>query len=291
MKNPEVIFKNIANLGEGPVWDSENSVLYFVDIDGCKLLSYDYKNSKCSEVTAPGRISTSLLCESPSKLICSIENNLFIFDKKTKQFSPFIVNICESDSNNIRFNDGKCDKYGRLYVGTMDSGGKSRGQLFRVDNKKAVNVCEENISISNGLAFDDTYFYYIDSPSGFLWRYDYDKETGNIKNKTPLIDYREEQGGFDGMTMDKDGNLWIASWGGFSVSKYDSSNGEKIDVITLPVPNVTSCEFGGDDMNILFITTAGGTDENMKKDYPLAGSLFALEIDDAKGVNSNKYAF
>lgn len=292
MKNPEVILKNIANLGEGPVWDAKNFVLYFVDINGCKLLSYDYKSGKCGEIPAPGRISTSLLCESPGKLICSIENNLFIFDIETKQFTPFIINIFEPDENNIRFNDGKCDTYGRLYAGTMDSGKKSRGKLYKIDNRdktKKIDVCEENISTSNGLVFIDKYFYYIDTPSGFLWRYDYDINTGNIENRTALIDYREEQGGFDGMTIDTDGNLWIAAWGGFSVTKYDSSNGKKLDTIKLPVPNVTSCEFGGDNMNILFITTAGGADETMKKDYPLAGSMFAFETDGAKGFECNKF--
>ena len=79
MKNPEVVLKNIADLGEGPVWDRQNSVLYFVDINGCKLLSYDYKSGKCDETPAPGRISTSLLCESPGKIICTIENNIFVY--------------------------------------------------------------------------------------------------------------------------------------------------------------------------------------------------------------------
>ena len=304
MKTAEVILENIANLGEGPVWDGENAVLYFVDINGCKLLAYDYKNNKnnksnkCRETAAPGRISTSLLCETPGKLICTIENNFYIFDTKTRLFTPFIENIFEPDGGNIRFNDGKCDTRGRLYAGTMDSGRTSRGKLYKVDNVdkvdntdniKNIEVCEENISTSNGLVFTDKYFYYIDTPSGFLWRYDYDIKTGNIENKTAFIDYREEQGGFDGMTIDTDGNLWVASWGGFSVTKYGASDGRKLDVIKLPVPNVTSCEFGGDNMNILFITTAGGADENLKKDYPLAGSLFAVETDGEKGFECNKF--
>lgn len=289
MKKPQVILENVANLGEGPVWDSKNSVLYFVDIDGCTLLSYDYKSDKCCSIPAPGRISTALLCETPGRIICSIENHLYIFEAETTRFIPFMENIYETDGT-IRFNDGKCDTRGRLYVGTMDGVGKSRGKLFKIDVNKAIEICDENIAISNGLAFAGKYLYYIDSTTGFLWRYDYDIETGCLQNKTAFIDYREEKGGFDGMTIDRDGNLWIASWGGFSVSKYNSATGKKLDMIELPVPNVTSCEFGGDNMNILFITTAGGTNENMKKDYPLAGSLFAVEIDDVKGLECNKFA-
>ena len=288
MNKPEVVLENIANLGEGPVWDSKNSVLYFVDINGCKLLSYDYKNDKCRSAAAPGRISTALLCRTPGALICSIENSLFTFGTENGRFDPFLVNIYEA-SGNIRFNDGKCDTRGRLYVGTMGAGGKPGGKLFKIDGGKNIEICEENIGISNGLAFDGKYLYYIDTPSGFLWRYDYDIETGNIQNRTALIDYREEPGRFDGMTIDSDGNLWIASWGGHTVSKYDSATGKKLDIIKLPAPNVTSCEFGGEGMDILFITTAGGTNEDMKKDYPLAGSLFAVKTD-AKGLECGKFA-
>ena len=286
MKKPEVILKNIANLGEGPVWDSKNAVLYFVDIEGRKLLAYDYISDSCRDFAAPGRVSAAILCETSGKLICTIENSLYIFE--AGQFIPFIENIYETGQE-IRFNDGKCDTRGRLYAGTMDNGGKRRGKLYKIDSAKNIDVCEENIAISNGLAFAGKYLYYIDTMSDFLCRYDYDIETGNITNKTELIDNQAEKGRFDGMTIDSNGNLWIASWGGFGITKYDSATGKKLDVIELPVPNVTSCEFGGDNMNILFITTAGGTNENMKKDYPLAGSLFAVELD-AKGLECNKFA-
>ena len=289
MKKPEMILKNINNLGEGPVWDSKNSVLNFVDIHGCKLCSFDYKSKNYSEVASPGRLGAIAMCESPGKFICAVENNLYIFEDG--KFSPFIENIYETDSGAIRFNDGKCDKNGRFYIGTIDNGGKNRGKLFRIAKDKQVAICEENVAISNGIAFsgDEKYMYYIDSATRFLWRYDYDSATGNIENKTAFIDYREEKGCFDGMTIDKDGCLWVALWGGFAINRYDSVSGKKLDVIELPAPNVTSCEFGGDNMNVLFITTYGGADENMKKEYPLAGSLFALEINGAKGLECNKF--
>jgi len=288
MNKPEVILKNAAVLGEGPVWDSKKSVLLFVDIDGCKLCFYDYKNHGYSEISTPGRLGAISMCETPGKIICAVENGIYLFDNG--KIVPFIENIYEA-TGDVRFNDGKCDKNGRFYVGTIDWRGK--GSLYKINGKKEVKVtvCEENISCSNGIAFsrDGKYMYYIDTPSGFLWRYDYDPATGNIENRTAFIDYREEKGAFDGMTIDKDGCLWVALWGGFAVNKYDSVSGKKLDVIKLPVPNVTSCEFGGEDMNILFITSYGGGDENMKKEYPLAGSLFALEISDAKGLECNKF--
>jgi len=288
MNKPEVILKNIANLGEGPVWDSKNSILYFVDIDGCKFCSYNYKNSAYLEFTAPGRLGAISMCESTGKFICAVENNLYIFENGV--FAPFIENIFDT-AGYIRFNDGKCDKNGRFYIGTIDFDGKN-GELYKINKDKEVAVCEKNIACSNGIAFsrDEKYMYYIDTPSGFLWRYDHDKTTGNIENKIALIDYREEKGMADGMTIDKDGNLWVAFWGGFAVNRYDPISGEKLGVVELPAPNITSCEFGGENMNILFITSHGGNDENMKKEYPLAGSLFAVEINDTAGLECNKFA-
>ena len=288
MNKPEAILKNTAALGEGPVWDSKNSVLYFVDIDGCKLCAYDYTNGGYSEFSAPGRVGAAAMCETPGKFICGIENNIYIFENGA--FTPFIENIYDT-AGYIRFNDGKCDKSGRFYIGSMDFAGK-KGCLYAINKDKETAVCEVNIACSNGIAFsrDDKYMYYIDTPTGFLWRYDYDAATGNIENKTAFIDYREEKGSFDGMTIDKNGDLWVALWGGFAVNRYDSVNGEKLGVVELPAPNVTSCEFGGENMGILFITTYGGADENMKKEYPLSGSLFAVEIDGAAGLECNKFA-
>ena len=294
MKKPEVILKNTASLGEGPVWDSKNSVLYFVDIDGCKLCAYDYKTGGYREFPAPGRLGAVSMCVTPGKFICAVENNIYISDisniSEDGAFTPFIENIYDT-AGYIRFNDGKCDRTGRFYVGTIDFDGK-KGRFYKITNDKNIFVCEENIACSNGIAFsrDDKYMYYIDTPSGFLWRYDYDPATGNIENKTAFIDYRGEKGGFDGMTIDQNGDLWVALWGGFAVNRYDSKSGRKLGAIELPAPNVTSCEFGGDDMDILFITTHGGADEAMKKEYPLAGSVFALEIGDAAGLECNKFA-
>ena len=293
MNKLEVVLKNIADLGEGPIWDSKKSTLYFVDINGCKLCSYNYKNGEYNEISTPGRIGAAAMCENPDKFICAVENNLYILNAKSKEFTPSIENIFDSsDSKEVRFNDGKCDKNGRFYIGSTDFDDKN-GNLYRVDKDKNIIVCEEKVACSNGIAFsgDNKYMYYIDTPSGFLWRYDYDFATGNIENKTALIDYRDIKGGFDGMTIDKDGTLWVAIWGGFAVNRYDAITGKKIDVVEVPAPNVTSCEFGGNNLNILFITTYGGNDINMRKEYPLAGSLFAVETDGASGLECNKFAF
>lgn len=291
MKKPEILLENIANLGEGPVWDYYKNILYFVDIDGCKLNIYDYKTNNNRQTSSALRLGMVALCSDADKLVCAVESRLVVFDIKSNSFiaSP----MPEFVADGTRFNDGKCDSLGRLYVGSLDFSGEKKAKLYVIDNKNTtekIKTCEENVSISNGIAFsgDEKYMYYIDTPTGFLWRYEYDKVSGNIGNRTALIDYRDEKGAFDGMTIDSEGALWIASWGGFSITKYDPVNGKKLDVIDVPVPNVTSCEFGGGNMQTLFITTAGGNDTEMKKEYPYAGSLFAVETD-VKGVKCNKF--
>ena len=305
---PEVLLESIANLGEGPVWDGEKNLLYFVDIDGCKLNIYNPKTGENNQIATPGRIGMMSLCNSADKLICAIEKKIYLYD--FDKFTPLIMEDIFTDAN--RFNDGKCDKAGRLYVGSLDFTGEKKAELYVISTKMTkiaeedkllrsifgenakeivVESREKNIAISNGIAFsnDGKYMYYIDTPSGFLWRYDYDEATGNIENRTAIIDYRDEKGGFDGMTIDSEGALWVASWGGFSVTRYDPVNGKKLDVVELPAPNVTSCEFGGDDLTTLYITTAGGADSKLKEKYPLSGSLFVVETD-VKGVECNKFA-
>ena len=305
----EVLLKNIATLGEGPVWDSEEKILYFVDIDGCKINIYNPKTRKNKQIKTPGKIGMMSLCLSKDILMCAIEKNVYEYNLADKKFTPLFPEDIFTEA--VRFNDGKCDRLGRLYIGSLDFSGEKKAELYLISIKMAiidteekllsavfdgapkriiVELCEKDISISNGIAFsnDRKYMYYIDTPTGFIWRYDYDEPMGIIENRTAVIDYREEKGSFDGMTIDSEGALWVASWGGFSVTKYDPVSGKKLEVIELPVPNVTSCEFGGEDLTTLFITTAGGADEKLKSEYPLSGSLFAVETD-VKGVKSNRF--
>ena len=289
----EVLLESIANLGEGPVWDYEKNILYFVDIDGCKINIYNPKTAANSQLMTPGRIGMMALGSAGDILYCAIENGIYVYDfgVESQGFTPIIENIFPAP---MRFNDGKCDTAGRLYVGSLDFSGEKKAELYMFCGESAADIkvksCEKNVDISNGIAFsnDGKYMYYIDTPTGFLWRYDYDEATGHLENRTAVIDYREEKGSFDGMTIDSEGALWIASWGGFSITKYDPVSGKKLDVIDIPAPNVTSCEFGGEDLSTLFITTAGGADTKLKSEYPLSGSLFAVETD-VKGVKTNKF--
>jgi len=208
----------------------------------------------------------------------------------TKRFSFW---TCDSDSSNLtllstlenepannRFNDGKCDPRGRFLAGTMDMGETGpNGSLYSF-NGQSVTKLFGNVTISNGLTWSPDYktLYYIDTPSHEVKAFDYDMETGAIDNMRVVVQLSDSLGHPDGMTSDTQGNLWIAMWGGAQVTKWNPSTGQLLEQIPVPAKNVSSCVFGGENRNELFITSARvDLDEDTLKQYPLTGGVFRLE--------------
>jgi sugar lactone lactonase YvrE len=194
----------------------------------------------------------------------------------------------EKELVSSRMNDGKCDPIGRFWCGSM-SEEPSKGNLWMLDLDNQLHHKVENVSCSNGLVWTDDgkTMYYIDTPTGTLDAFDYDLDTGAIKNRREVL--RNQWGGyFDGMTIDEDDNLYIAIWGGGAVYKIDPLKKRLLQKITLPgVKNVTSCAFGGENLSDLYITSSSlGTNP---KDEPNAGALFRVALKDAKGRPAFKY--
>ena len=180
-----------------------------------------------------------------------------------------------------RFNDGKCDPAGRFWAGTMSHTDEpEKGSLYLLDKDLSVTQKIENVSISNGLAWspDQNTFYYIDTPTKKVAAFHFDKTNGNIENKRYVIQFSNNEGTPDGMTIDSEGMLWIAHWDGWQISRWNPATGEKIKTILLPVSRVTSCCFGGKNLDDLYITSAstGLSDDQLRKE-PLAGSLFVIK--------------
>lgn len=134
--------------------------------------------------------------------------------------------------------------------------------------------------ISNGIVWsaDRRTMYYVDTPTRRVSRYRYDDSTGAIAYEGIAVQIPEEMGFPDGMTIDGCGNLWIALWGGYGVGCWNPHSGELLHRIFVPCPNAASCAFGGENLDTLYITTAGGTpDSRLRQDYPLSGSLFVCK--------------
>ncbi len=278
-----------AILGEGAIWHPKEKVLYWIDITGCKLHRYDPKTGENTTTDTKSMIGTVVPSDGEFPVVIATETGIHGVTKNGEliRLAPYPTN--EPEGN--RFNDGKCDPAGRFWVGTMSKKETSgAGNLYCFDGNE-LKLKIPGVSISNGIVWtaDAKTMYYIDTPEKAVFAYDFDKENGNISNKKVAFKIPEEYGYPDGMTIDEEGMLWIAHWGGKAVIRWDPVTGKAIEKIEVPAPNVTSCAFVGDDLKTLFITTAGqGLTKEQVEQYPLSGSLFKIRLD-VKGVWANSF--
>jgi len=207
-----------------------------------------------------------------------LQNGIYALDITTGS-KKLIVNP-EKDLPNNRFNDGKCDPSGRFWAGTMSTiDEKKVGSLYRLNADSTIHKMVENVSISNGIVWskEKTKMYYIDTPTQKVMAYDYNNKTGDISNAEVAVDIPTELGSPDGMTIDGNGNLWIALWGGNAVGCWNPETGKLVTKVQVPAKNVTSCAFGDDDLGTLYITTAreDNSPEELEK-YPYSGGVFKI---------------
>ncbi|MCB2378000.1 SMP-30/gluconolactonase/LRE family protein [Hymenobacter sp. BT635] len=275
-------------LGEGAIWNPLDSKLYWVDIEGQQLHVFDPTTGQCRQLPTTARIGTVVPARG-GEVVVAQQNGLHRLNTTTGA-STLLVNPLTEPS--LRFNDGKCDPAGRFWVGTLDMDDRPRrAALYRLDPDGHLHTMRTHITISNGLAWtaDRKTMYYIDTPTHVVQAFDYDNATGAITNARPVIRIPEADGDPDGMTIDAQGHLWIALWGGGQVVCYDPATGQKQRSIPVPAPQTTSCAFGGPDLRTLFITTARqDLSPEQLRHYPLSGSLFAVEPGVA-GVPANIY--
>ncbi len=269
-----------AILGEGAVWHPTEKVLYWIDITGMKLHRYDPEKKENVTLSMGSMIGTVVPSTGKYSVLVALETG--IHGVTIEGNLELLVNYPENEPTGNRFNDGKCDPAGRLWVGTMSKQEtKGAGNLYCFDGKELI-LKQPLVSISNGIVWtkDKKTMYYIDTPEQVVFAYDFDNETGNITNRRTAFKIPDNNGFPDGMTIDNEGNLWIAHWNGAAVICYDPLTGKELHKIEVPALNVTSCTFGGKDLNTLYITSAkqGMTEEQLQQ-YPLSGSLFAVNCE------------
>jgi sugar lactone lactonase YvrE len=174
------------------------------------------------------------------------------------------------DDPSVRMNDGGCDPQGRLFWGSMATdAAPGRGAMYRLDPDGGVSRVFGDVTISNGLDWspDGSVAYYVDTPTQRV-----DACAPDLAASRPFVSIAAAVGHPDGLTVDAEGGVWVALWGGHAVHRY-SPEGELDAVVELPVAQVSSCAFGGDALDTLFITTSA---ENLADPEPAAGALFAL---------------
>lgn len=271
----ELVIDSKSDLGEGAIWNHRTGELMWINITGKILNFYNPHTGNNKEMFTGQMIGTVVPCENGLVLV-ALQNGIYYFDPMTGT-KKLIVNP-EEDLPDNRFNDGKCDPAGRFWVGTMSTKNeKNAGSLYRLDPDSSIHKMIENVSISNGIAWslDAKKMYYIDTPTQKVMAWDYDNETGEISNPEVAVEIPAELGSPDGMTIDEEGNLWIALWGGSAVGCWNPETGKLLRKIQVPAKNVTSCAFGDDDLGTLYITTArtATTDEELEE-YPQSGGVF-----------------
>lgn len=274
-----------AILGEGPVWHAGK--LIWVDIEGCQVLVHDPATARDEVIGLPERIGCVWPCAGSERLVCGLQSGFAFLDLANGKLEA--IADPESDLPETRFNDGKCDPLGRFWAGTMDmEEQRAIGSLYMLGADLQPRRRWGDITVANGLAWDPdgVTFYYIDSPTREVAAFDYDAETGDISNRRVIIPIPQGEGFPDGMTIDRDGKLWIALWQGWGVVRYDPKTGERLGKIDLPVEKATSCTFGGENLDELYITSARiGLDDAALEAQPSAGGLFKVKPG-AKGLEA-----
>lgn len=276
-------------MAEGPTWSVERNSLFWVDIEGKTLNEFKWQSGHLQQFSLPDRVG--FLAEvGHDQLILGLQDGLYRFNLSSHKL--ILIQNIERGQENMRCNDGKCDTSGRLWFGTMDINTiTGAGALYVFDQQQGLQKKLGKLDISNGMAWslNNERFYHIDSTSRNVKSYFFDPIRGDIKFEKIIVEIPENQGLPDGMTIDHEGKLWIAQWGGFGIGRWDPENGQLLSRIDLPVPNVTSCAFGGEDLEYLFITTASQSlSKQQLEKYPLSGSVFVMKTG-SKGLLPNKF--
>ncbi len=279
-----------AHLGEGPVWDEAEQKLYWVDLLSGNLHRYDPDDGNNISYDIGEHVGAAVLRESGG-FVLALASGFAFYDPDTGRIEP--ISKPESDKPGNRFNDGKCDPSGRFWAGTMAYDLKEgAGSLYCLTRDLKVKRKLSGITISNGLAWNRAAdrFFYIDTPTGNVYSFQYNDQSGEITDKQTVFHVENEMGYPDGMTIDTEDKLWVALYAGGKVIRIDPVAGEIIYEIHLPVPKVTSCTFGGKELNELYITTCREhmTDEEIEK-FPLSGSLFKAKLP-FKGLPAERYS-
>lgn len=284
----ELAYEIAAKLGEGAIWNYQTNEFYWIDIEGKKLHIFSPVKKENKTIEMPCRIGTVVPTNKENKAVVALEDGVYIVDTETKELS--ILSDVESDMIENRFNDGKCDPNGNLWVGSMHlEQEKGKANLYRIDEEGKYTKMLSNVTISNGIVWtkDKRTMYYIDTPTGKIKAFDFNTTNSTISNERVAVNVNAKDGFPDGMAIDENDMLWVGMWNGNAVAQYNPKTGELVRKIKVPAHNVTACAFGGKNLDELYITTASiDMTEEEKKEYPLAGSIFKVKLN-TKGVKSS----
>lgn len=271
-------------LGETPIWVPQEKLLYWVDIGRHMIFRMDVK-TKEYESFKPDMPVRGLCRRSSGDWLLITDSGLAFWDPASNM-CEFIVDPY-ADQPDLQFNDGVIDRQGRLLVGSYNSARLDApdGSLYRLDTDHTLHMLDKNLVLSNGIALSPNgkTVYVAEMFANKITAYDYDIESGTARNRRVFVAIPEDAGKPDGLTVDSQGFVWAAHWGGWRVTRYDPAGKLERD-IRVPTELVTCIGFGGEDLDELYITTAWyNLSDQQRKDQPLAGDLFRIQTD-IKGI-------
>lgn len=277
MIKPKIIVDSQHHNAECPLWHPQQKCLYWTDIPRGKLFRYYPQTDIHSEIYSG---------EPVGGLILQADGSLLLFKTKGTiqrwQEGKITTVIDEIPAEkHTRFNDAIADPMGRVFSGTMATP-EDNGRLYRIDTDGSIHLILEQLLVPNGMGFspDLKYFYFTDSDTRTIYRFNYDQQTGNITNQEKHIVIPQTEGVPDGMTVDAQGYIWSARWDGASLYRY-APNGVEVLRIPFPALKVSCVTFGGEHYSEMYVSTAGGY--NRSEEGSGAGAIFHLQVG-VKGV-------
>jgi sugar lactone lactonase YvrE/DNA-binding IclR family transcriptional regulator len=266
-----------AFLGEGPTWLPNERKLVLVDILAPAIIIADPRDGSFQSHPMPELVG-AVVPRRRGGFVAAMQTGLKAVDLDTGAVSTIAAPEATKPGN--RFNDGKCDRRGRFWAGTLAiDTTPGHGSLYRLDPDGRCTCVESGFHVSNGLGWspDDRTFYFTDSGAKRIYAYDFDIETGTLANRRVFVEVPEGSGAPDGMAVDAEGFVWSAHWDGWCITRYDPQG--RVDrVINLPIPRPTSCAFGGPDFTTLYVTSARiRLSVQQLAEAPLSGSVFAIQ--------------
>jgi len=280
------VFQSQDELGEGPIWNTLEKRLYWLDIENCCYHTYQPSRGT-HEIVEVGEKIGVLAFREKGGIVMATEHGFALWDPSNKKIEH--LGDPEAEKPQSRFNDGAVDRRGRFWAGTL--GDPYQNSLYRLDADLTIHKMETGIDISNGIGWspDNKTMYFTDSTPAVIYAYDFDLDTGSLANRRVFADSSDRQGVPDGLTIDAEGFIWSARWGGWCLDRYDPT-GKLERSISVPVECPTSVMFGNDELDSLYFTSARMEIPFEKRSqYPQAGDLFCF-TPGVKGIAEPMFA-
>jgi sugar lactone lactonase YvrE len=273
-----IISQTPNRLGEVPVWSVQDACLWWVDVLGAVLHRYEPATGRQASYPVPVRRLGCVALRARGGLVLGTDQGVLGFDPETGETTLLVQP--EPGKPTHRLNDGRCDRAGRLWIGSMNEQAfVPEGTFFRIDPDLTVTRTIEGFIVPNSVAFspDDRTFYFADTRAYTIWAFDLDLAEGRISNRRVFATANAPPGRPDGSCVDQSGFLWNAEFAGGRLVRY-APDGRIDRIVALPVTHPTCCSFGGPDLGTLFVTSAADPQMTGEPAGRYSGKLLALDV-------------